>query len=78
MNILHRSASKLHLTVNLEKSNIVVFRKGGYLGARERWMYDGSPMPVVNAYKYLGVYMSTMLSFSASCKDVTSKAKRAL
>ena len=41
-------------------------------------MYDGSPMPVVNAYKYLGVYMSTMLSFSATCKDVTSKAKRAL
>ena len=78
LNILHRSASKLHLTVNLEKSNIVVFRKGGYLGARERWMYDGSPMPVVNAYKYLGVYMSTMLSFSATCKDVTSKAKRAL
>ena len=35
-------------------------------------------MPVVNAYKYLGVYFSTKLSFSATCKDVASKAKRAL
>ena len=78
LNILQRSASKLHLSVNLEKSNIVVFRKGGFLGARERWMYDGSPMPVVNAYKYLGVYFSTKLSFTATCKDVASKAKRAL
>ena len=78
LNILNRNANKLHLTVNLEKSNIIVFRKGGYLGARERWMYNDMVMPVVNVYKYLGVYFSTKLSFSATCKDVASKAKRAL
>ena len=78
LNILYRSASKLHLTVNLEKSNIIVFRKGGFLGARERWKYNDLEMPVVNAYKYLGVYFTTKLSFSATCKDVASKAKKAL
>ena len=78
LNNLYRAASKLHLKVNLSKSNIIVFRKGGYLGARERWIFNDAVMPVVNAYKYLGVYFSTMLSFSATCKDVASKAKRAL
>ena len=43
---------------NMSKSNIVVFRKGGYLGARERWTYD-VVLPVVNVYKYLGVLHET-------------------
>ena len=55
----------------MSKSNIVVFRKGGYLGARERWTYDSIVLPVVNVYKYLGVLFSTKLSFTASCYDLT-------
>ena len=78
LNSLHRAACRLKLTVNLDKSNIIVFRKGGYLGARERWVYGDSVMPVVNVYKYLGIYFSTKLNFSAACNDISSKAKRAL
>ena len=78
LNILYRAACRLHLTVNLQKSNIIVFRKGGYLAERERWYYNGMNMPVVNAYKYLGIIFTTKLSFTAACKDVASKAKRAL
>jgi hypothetical protein len=75
---LHKSASALCLKVNLEKSNIVVFRKGGYLAAREKWLYDGNILPVVNAYKYLGIFFSTRLSFVFACNNIASKAKRAL
>ena len=78
LNILQRAARRLHLIVNLDKSNIIVFRKGGYLGEKEKWSYDGKMMPVVNVYKYLGIFLSTRLSFSAACRDVASKAKRAL
>ena len=78
LNNLCRSAKSLKLKVNLAKSNIVVFRKGGYLGRREVWTFDGSNMPVVNAYKYLGLFLSTKLSFSAACRDIASKAKKAL
>eukprot|EP00745_Piridium_sociabile_P026934 TRINITY_DN4323_c0_g1_i6.p1 TRINITY_DN4323_c0_g1~~TRINITY_DN4323_c0_g1_i6.p1 ORF type:complete len:374 (+),score=10.29 TRINITY_DN4323_c0_g1_i6:127-1122(+) len=35
-------------------------------------------MPVVNAYKYLGIYFSTKLSFTSACKDLASRAKHAL
>ena len=40
LNSLHRTAASLQLKVNMSKSNVIVFRKGGYLGARERWTYD--------------------------------------
>ena len=62
----------------MTKSNIIVFREGGYLAATERWFYDGSVLPVVNVYKYLGIYFSTRLSFTYSCKCLTSKAKSTL
>ena len=60
----------------MSKSNIVIFRKGGYLGARERWTYDSVVLSVVNASMYLGVLFSAKLSFTASCYDLTSKAKK--
>eukprot|EP00745_Piridium_sociabile_P006919 TRINITY_DN14433_c0_g1_i2.p1 TRINITY_DN14433_c0_g1~~TRINITY_DN14433_c0_g1_i2.p1 ORF type:complete len:494 (+),score=25.16 TRINITY_DN14433_c0_g1_i2:66-1484(+) len=75
LNNLHRAAASLQLKVNMTKSNIIVFRKGGYLGVRERWLYDGKIMPVVNVYKYLGILFSTRLSFVGACKDLASKAK---
>jgi hypothetical protein len=80
LNSLYNAATQLCLKVNLDKSNIVVFRNGGYLGMREKWFFQGSVMPVVNAYKYLGIYFSTRLSFVAVCKliYIASKAKRAL
>ena len=78
LNCLFRAATRLQLKVNLSKSNIIVFRKGGYLSVRERWSYNGLTMPVVNIYKYLGIYFSTKLSFTAACKDIASRGKRAL
>ena len=78
LNNLYSAACRLELKVNMDKSNIIVFRKGGYLGARERWVYNGLQMPVVNAYKYLGLYFTTKLSFNYTCGDLVSRAKRAV
>ena len=36
LNHLKIEADRLHLTVNLDKTNILVFRMGGRLAARER------------------------------------------
>ena len=43
----------------MSKSNVVVFRKDGYLGARKSWAYDSVVLPVVNVYNYLGVLHET-------------------
>ena len=70
LNNLFSAASRLQFKVNMNKSNIVVFRKGGYLGARERWVYDDCVMKVVNSYQYLGICFSTRLSFYHVCQDL--------
>ena len=77
LNNLHSAASKLNLTVNLAKSNVLVFRLGGFLGEMETWFYAGKRMEVVNGYKYLGIYFSSKLSFSHACQDLVARAKRA-
>ena len=75
LNLLSRNADTLDLTVNFEKSNIVVFRNGGYLARCEKWYYKDSVVKVVNAYKYLGVWFSTRLSFFHSLESQKPKAK---
>ena len=72
------AASRLQLKVNMNKSNIVVFRKGGYLGARERWVCGDCVMTVVNSYKNLGICFFHRHSFYHACQDLVSRAKRAL
>ena len=63
LTILAKHADCLDFTVNLEKSNIV-FRNSGYLARREKWFYKDSAVKNINAYKYLGMWLSTRLSFS--------------
>ena len=78
LNNLYTSSRKLDLKVNMSKTNIIVFRKGGYLAEREQWYFGRERVTVVNAYKYLGLYFSTRLSFTYTCNDLMSKAKNAI
>ena len=76
LNILRDTAKKLGLVVNLQKSNVVVFRNGGHIAAREKWFYDGMKLGIVNQYKYLGVIFSTGLTFSYAPEDTAKRAKK--
>jgi hypothetical protein len=76
LNILRETAKRLKLVVNFEKSKVVIFRKGGHVAAREKWLYDGMKLEVVNEYKYLGVIFSTGLTFSYSLQDMSNRARK--
>jgi hypothetical protein len=76
LNALSTAAVRLGLTINLDKSKIIVFRKGGFLGRRERWFFGGSQLEVVNSFKFLGLTFSTRLSFTAALEDAATKAKK--
>ena len=54
----------------------MVFRKGGYLAAKERWFWDDQKLEVVNTYKYLELIFSTGHSFTAAMEDITIRAKK--
>jgi hypothetical protein len=75
IDIVRSYADNFSLRVNLEKTKIIVFRKGGFLGTNEKWMYGIDNIQVVNSYKYLGLYFSTKLSLIQSVSELASKAK---
>ena len=76
LNILNVQSKRLDLDVNLDKTKIVVFRKGGFLGKYEKWTYNNEPLQVVNCYKYLGVDFTTRLSFNNLTSSFVSKPER--
>ena len=44
-----------HLTVNTEKTKIVVFRNGGNVRENEKRFFDNRKLEVVNSFNYLGM-----------------------
>ena len=78
LNTLYSAANRLELRVNMDKTNIIVFRKGGYLARHEHWKYEDKAVKVVHAYKYLGVYFTTRLCFTTACDDLVTRSKKAV
>ena len=76
LSVLSVAAERLCLTVNLDKSKVIVFRKGGFLVAKEKWFLGGAVLEVVNKYKYLGLTFSTGHSFAAAMEDTSIRAKK--
>eukprot|EP00745_Piridium_sociabile_P043608 TRINITY_DN8944_c0_g1_i10.p1 TRINITY_DN8944_c0_g1~~TRINITY_DN8944_c0_g1_i10.p1 ORF type:complete len:1137 (-),score=123.12 TRINITY_DN8944_c0_g1_i10:208-3198(-) len=76
LNILQGETERLHLTVNFDKSKIIVFRKGGFLRMTEKWFLDSRQMEVVNSYKYLGLTFSTRQSFTSAMEEAKLRGKK--
>ena len=74
LNNLKAEADRLKLEVNLAKTSIIVFRKGGHLSRHERWTYGDVELEVVNSY--LGIALTTKLSTTQAVADFQPKAKR--
>ena len=77
LNVIESQSRRLGLEVNLNKTKIVVFRKGGFLSKNELWHFGNTRLPVVNSYKYLGMEFSTKLSFVNSTEPFIVTAKKA-
>ena len=75
INNLKTAAETLGLQVNLDETKILVCRKGGYLGSREKWFYGKQQIEVVNSYKYLGFTITTKLSVDISLAEYAGRAK---
>ena len=75
INLLKRYADNFSMTVNMHKTKIIVFRKGGFLGANEIWRYGNEVIEVVNCYKYLGLHFTTKLSLTQTVNELATKSK---
>lgn len=67
------------LTVNLDKSKIMIFRNGtGKYAANERWYYKKKEIEIVREYTYLGFLVTSNLNFEKHLKRKAGEAKAAL
>ena len=55
LDILKEYCTKWKLTVNTDKSKIIVFRKGGQLPRNLKFYYNGIDLSIVESFSYLGV-----------------------
>jgi hypothetical protein len=73
--ILSEYFDELGLKVNLSKTKIIVFRKGGKLGREACFFFKGEQIECVNTYTYLGVLFSSSGLFSKATKARKSSAR---
>lgn len=79
MNRLRDYCQRWNLSVNLNKSKMMVFRSGGGRYSRsEQWTYNGEGVEIVREYKYLGVWISANLNMNKHLESKLSEAKRAI
>ena len=59
----------------MDKTKIIVHRKGGYLSRAEKWHMNGEEITVLNNYKYLGYTLTTKLSGDDALSEYVGRAK---
>ncbi|KAK6181925.1 hypothetical protein SNE40_009702 [Patella caerulea] len=78
LNMLDKYCLKWNMSMNVDKSNVVVFKNGGGLSHIEKWYYRGIQMKTVNHYKYLGIMFTSRLKWSSCCKTLALHASKSL
>ena len=78
LNQLHQYCETWNLTVNVDKTKIMVFRKGGVLAEDLKWYFNGVEIEIVSQFNYLGVVFTPGGSFIQATKTLSGKALRAL
>ena len=70
--------NKWNLTVNVDKTKVMVFQKGGILAQNEHWTYNNQELEIVNTFNYLGVVLSSGGSFIPAAKALADKALKSM
>lgn len=78
LDVLSDYCERWKLTVNTEKTKIMIFRKGGNLPRNLSFMFQGSEIEVVSKFVYLGVTFSTGGSFNETHKKLSGQALKAI
>ena len=78
LNILHNYCQRWKLTVNVAKTKIIVFRKGGQLPRNLRFIYNGLNIEIVEKFSYLGIVLTSGGSFSNCQTTLAGQAQKAV
>ena len=59
LDILYDYCQKWRLKINIEKSKVMIFRKGGRLERNTLFKYGDTELEIVSKYTYLGIVFTT-------------------
>ena len=77
LNRLEKYCSEWDLEVNMDKSKVLVFKKGNKLAKSEKWYFLRKKLEVVSEYKYLGVLFKSNGGWTKHIEEAKVKADRA-
>ena len=78
LNVLSDYCNKWKLTVNVDKTKIMVFRKGGNLPRKLDFMFEGKKIEIVKKIVFLGITFTTGSSFNETHKTLSGQALEAI
>ena len=78
LNILEDYCSRWKLTVNTQKTKIMVFRKGGRLSSNLKFTYQDKTIEVINKFSYLGIVFTSGGSSYETQKTLSGQALKAI
>ena len=75
---LNKFCKQWKMNVNIDKTKVMVFRKGGRLRHDEKWFLNGKVIECVKSYKYLGVNVSTGNKWGKATTCLAEQGQKAL
>ena len=78
LDLLADYCKRWKLTINVSKTKVLVFRKGGVLPRNISFNYDGTPLEIVQSFKYLGVVFTVGGSFPEAQNTLAEQAQKAI
>ena len=78
LNTVDKFCKDTGMEINLDKTEIIVFRNGGPLRHYESWNFRGNKINIASVYKYMGLLFTPKLSWSAAHDKLSSQAQRAI
>ena len=78
LDALHVYCNRWGLTVNVDKTKCVAFKKGGRSGKLDKWKYNGQDIETVTQFKYLGLVLGSSGKFTKSIQALSEDSRKAL
>ena len=78
LNSIHKYCSLTGMSINQNKTEVMVFRNGGPLRYYEKWKFGKYPIRVTPFYNYMGLLFTPKLSWSKAKNKLASQAKKTI
>ena len=76
LDVLYKVATKLGLIVDIVKSKVLVFRKGGRLAGIEKWHVGGKKLEVVTECNHPGFFILNQIKYKCYVETVIFKKSK--